>query len=80
MNKNDGGPAFPTMGLGYDKEGKAVEVRYEGMSLRDWFAGMAISGILGAPAQKSLSLEEAINRFSEASYALADAMLQEREK
>lgn len=35
MTTNDGGPAFP-----------AVLNGWEGMSLRDWFAGMAMQGLV----------------------------------
>ena len=65
--KPDVGPAFPTS-YNWPEAYKHLN----GMSLRDWFAGMAMQGMLadgiahdGAP------------RFA---YRLADAMLAEREK
>ena len=39
--KNDGGQAFP-MAFGCESE------NYPGMSLRDWFAGQALSGLLAS--------------------------------
>lgn len=64
---NDGGAAFP---LAYHAEG---------MSLRDWFAGQALAGIIATASAKEVNLptdEEA----SQWSYAYADAMLAERQK
>jgi hypothetical protein len=62
---NDGGPAFPQQMCG--------------MSLMDWFAGQALSGL----AWKSGSREgdhEAAQQVAEACYIMADAMLAERAK
>lgn len=61
MSKNDGGYAFPT---GY----------YIGMTLRDWFAGQALSGI----AENYNGLGTDLNRTAEIAYRLADAMIRER--
>jgi hypothetical protein len=38
---NDGGQAFP-MSFGFESE------NYSGMSLRDWFAGQALAGLLAS--------------------------------
>ena len=51
MNTNDGGPAFPgerKHQIGNDHDGKPVYsiAQYPGMSLRDWFAGHALTGVL----------------------------------
>lgn len=65
---NDGGHAFPVMGLdGYIQEG---------MSKREWFAGMALHGLLtaGVIANRSLiDLDEAAN----AAFRVADLMIKE---
>ncbi|MFA5525941.1 MAG: hypothetical protein WC992_03860 [Acholeplasmataceae bacterium] len=62
----DGGPAFPTT---------IVNLVYgdEGMSLRDWFAGCALSHIC---MHGALSPEHA----AKASFSIADAMLTERKR
>ena len=41
---NDGGPAFPSWLPTKACEGSAGLV--EGMSLRDWFAGQALTGVI----------------------------------
>lgn len=72
----DGGPAFPTISA-------SVHMPHHGMTLRDWFAGMATNGL----CSNSEWLDNVINRKSEgeavgcvadASYRLADAMLAAR--
>lgn len=66
----DGGPAFPHMMLPGHRD------YAPGMSLRDWFAGQAIAGVLAEQCMEHLSSEN----IAEKAYALADAMLAEREK
>jgi hypothetical protein len=64
---NDGGPAYPGKRLEYEQSGGShnyVEIQYPGMSLRDWFAGMALS----------------VTSSATGAYQLADAMLAERAK
>lgn len=70
MSKHaDGGPAFPTpWAAGTATEG--------GMTLRDWFAGQAMVGILSVAGPYGLAPYE----ISERSYRLADAMIKERKK
>lgn len=64
----DGGPAFP---IPLDDRPGAYEV-HPGMSLRDWFAGQAISGNrLNCATPKELA---------EFGYMVADAMIAERSK
>jgi hypothetical protein len=72
---NDGGPAFP-----YDERcQRSGEIcgQFKGMTLRDWFAGMALQGIVANPDFKVAfcsPLNDAKN-----CYALADAMLAARD-
>ena len=60
---NDGGPAFPS-----DRFGE------RGMSLRDWFAGQALAGLIACPNTSGGEKD-----FARNAYKLADAMLAERE-
>ncbi len=72
---NDGGPAFPEPVL--DARGDPIALR-NGMSLRDWFAGQALSGLL---AEEGCGLEQpTMVRDAQRAYAMADAMLAERAK
>lgn len=71
----DGGPAFP-IPISCDAGGGIQESRFAGMSLRDWFAGMALCGDLGfgiGPDNRPPV------KAAKAAYAYADAMIAERE-
>lgn len=71
-NKQDGGPAYPL------QPASMPEMHYLGMSLRDYFAGQALVGLLGGrggPIQKIFLSDEA-----SLCYQYADAMLTERNK
>lgn len=71
--RNDGGPAFPS------KNQLVDEIEYvccEGMSLRDYFAGQALAGLLAVPDTGNWKFEE----FSSAAYQHADAMLEARQR
>ena len=74
-SKHDGGPAFPQRSDNMTEDGPA----FPGMSLRDWFAGMALSGISDSDyiGKKDQEIAE---RFAFLAYLEADAMLNEREK
>jgi hypothetical protein len=66
---DDGGPAFPVSIPGVGDNGAP------GMSLRDWFAGLAIVRKLPTSATK----DEALERCAQAAYRMADAMLKARQ-
>lgn len=63
-DKEDGGPAFPIQGQSYPRSG---------MSLRDWFAGQALVGLIARS-----SVDGAGYKFSNQAYQVADAMLAQR--
>ncbi len=75
--KNDGGNAFPV--------GDPTHGGNSGMSFRDWFAGMALQGILGDHATIN-QIKDAVGPRNFAvqcaimAYENADAMLVERAK
>ena len=81
--KDDGGPAFPNMGEIFidGPQGRQPQSAWgmdgnKGMSLRDWFAGMALSGIMNLKAnQRSLAEHDATY-----CYEIADAMLAARKE
>jgi hypothetical protein len=68
---NDGGPAFPETRW---SDTVHQEVQWTGMTLRDWFAGRAITG--SAPVGSMQEDECAM--LATAAYAMADAMLKAR--
>ena len=73
---NDGGEAFPRAGAfspdhGYADQGAC------GMSLRDWFAGQALAGLLAGQYRES-GHHNLLGVPREA-YSIADAMLAARE-
>ena len=72
--QQDGGPAFP---VSYGPDGAAGFSG--GMTLRDWFAGQALAGVLANPAEGSWGTNEAPNAATNA-YQMADAMLARRAK
>jgi hypothetical protein len=80
--------AFPNPSiLGYDKDGKSL---YEGMSLRDWFAGLAMNTLITRQidytADKNTQkfampyVYEAAKHLAKDAYCFADAMLEARGK
>lgn len=69
---NDGGPAFPWR----EEDGAGGYNQHVGMSLRDWFAGQALEGILAEFFHHENEAQSAAIR----AYAMADAMLAERAK
>jgi len=79
--KDDGGPAFPT---GQVQAASVNGVNQVGMSLRDWFAGMVVSGF----CYNADDLRRASNASGKtipeiiawSAYDVADAMLERRKK
>ena len=68
--RQDGGQAFPRS---YAQGGCGIE----GMSLRDWFAGQAVAGLLaGLDRTKGLDLSVLIHE----AFRVADGMIEHREK
>ena len=66
MNKiNDGGPAFPE---------SCNNQIIQGMSLREWFAGMALQGLLACS-----DVQGSANDLAKGAVAYADALLDELE-
>lgn len=68
MSKKDGGPAFPS-----------TLQPTSGMTLRDWFAGQALAGLVADPNTRGWETENMPGK-AEFCYELADAMIKEREK
>jgi hypothetical protein len=72
---NDGGPAFPNRG-----DNTPANQIYDGMSLRDYFAGEALAGYLALPepGQAPPLTKWSHKIIAEGCYMMADAMLAAR--
>lgn len=70
MPKNDGGNAFPR------QPNEQNQNWSEGMTLRDYFAAKAISGLCGSHSHRLHCAQE----IAVLAYGFADAMLIERDK
>lgn len=69
MSNDTGGPAFPTKN--YAAIQPIAEGYSEGMTLRDWFAGMAMQGLCSGNSTSP-------QQIAQAAYIVADAMLKVR--
>ena len=65
--------AFP---VSYKQTGERIMTITDGMTLRDWFAGMALQGILACSTKFSIGVEE----HARYAYRCADAMIKVREE
>ncbi len=75
---HDGGPAYPVPGMYMSEE-------FNGMSLRDHFAGLAMHAWASNEAEVNswfadCGAEKALKFIAERAYGLADAMIKERDK
>jgi hypothetical protein len=77
----DGGPAFPTIN-GYVDSFGSVKQKSEGLSLRDYFAGKAMSWALSKDYGNDWghSGKQHAPRAAANAYAIADAMLKARKE
>ena len=79
MSKNDGGPAFPIVRHYNDSSG---------MSLRDYFAGQALAGLMANDGkerwcqqhEEEIGLKKIAQFHARLAYDVADAMIKERSK
>lgn len=75
-----GGPAFPYNELSQQTGG--VYAQHAGMSLRDWFAGQALAGIVGTNydwfTSDSADYGSRVHSAAHFAYSLADAMIAAR--
>ena len=76
MANNDGGPAFPSQ-QEQTPEGYWNQTWSSGMSLRDWFAGMALPNLV---AKELEGITPTYIEIAQQAYLYADAMIKERDK
>jgi hypothetical protein len=72
--KPDGGPAYPQSETLYDDGAELVRTSHGGMSLRDYFAGQALAGLMADP-----ETTESKDNVALWCYRYADAMIAARE-
>lgn len=74
---DNGGPAFPRS---FSEDHARTEMEYAapGMSLRDWFAGQIITGILLSPGQNGAEAQKRADVAAAWAYELADEMIKKR--
>ncbi len=75
-----GGPAFPRQHTIADADSPFFKYGSSGMSLRDWFAGMALQGIVSNYVKRLDAGDSDADRWAEECYCIADAMIAERDK
>jgi hypothetical protein len=72
----DGGSAFPQLDWERSNTGETVSYTSGGMTLRDWFAGQALTGYLAGNTRPPISTAEDVVLKS---WHIADLMLAKRE-
>ncbi len=88
-----GGPAFPAVGFEPEHDGDCKcglcheagsYLMHEGVTVRDFFAGMALKGLLANTEHFNFVVAKNGNKsydiFSDESYGFAESMLKTREK
>lgn len=70
----DGGPAYPL------RNSEALDRTWSGMSLRDWFAGQALQGILAGGFADTVPHDAVDDEAAFYAYKYADEMLAQRSK
>lgn len=70
-----GGSAFPHLTATQEGREEAVHFGDPGMTLRDWFAGLAMQGMIANPNDNNRKTELVMHAFQ-----YADHMLAERDK
>ena len=95
MSAKDGGPAFPTLEhsmdgpSGFQHHRRIEHTTVGGMSLRDYFAGQALTGLVGRDGawgawytEAGDNIDDDFGRtcagYAQAAYELADSMLAAR--
>lgn len=80
MNRKHNPPAFPRpQSKDFDREKTYSISEQDGMTLRDYFAGQALAGMLTTAADQCLNgLDGHEPHTATAAYQLADAMLEAR--
>lgn len=79
MTNRDGGPAFPDMTIDWLDSGARHVTRHSGMTLRDWFAGQALAGLMPVCQHDTIAPGTWPQHIARNAYEVADAMLAARD-
>ena len=83
MSIRDGGPAHPHLSCSYDGQCSVTDREAPGLSVRDYFAAAALTGLLALSSDDGPcgeSHEEIKARLARVAYGYADALLTQRNK
>lgn len=85
MKKGDGGTAFPRIdAVETGDYGRQHVISTPGMTLRDYFAGQALTGMLAYPGEVDRASyheqEQSAAGVAATAYCIADAMIEAREQ
>lgn len=75
-SSDDGGPAFPLAWTERNAYGVEFPSLVAGMSLRDWFAGQALAGLIAQSAGSAFGSDQIAG--ARWAYQMSDAMLAAR--
>jgi len=75
MSEKDCGSAFPYHHTFVDERGQLIDSHCKGLSVRDWFARMALLGMVGQYFEWT---DRSPEKVAKACYEFADAMDKER--
>ena len=73
---HDGGPAFPHPALADETFRPSYDMG--GMSMRDWYAGQALAGLLASDPASNLEVPALYSAIADATFKMADAMIAAR--
>ena len=76
---NDGGPAFPAQPMHKFPDGAIISLNQGGMTLRDYFAGQALTNVDLRITMSDLDDTPSPRAIANYMYVIADAMLAARE-
>jgi hypothetical protein len=82
MSADKSGPAYPWTRERHPQEAMNSITSGSGMTLRQWYAGLAISGLVGASHGLPIGESNVYNNvtLAKVAFAIADAMIAEGEK
>ena len=78
--RDDGGPAFPFTRTDFVDGKLGHDVLSQGMTLRQWYAGMALQGMLANGGHGNVTIGGVSLAYDEAAFVMADCMIAQGKK